>query len=146
MQTFASWCYARSTELLYRVGDICGSTERTASNLPTTTEWKERKAMKETKRLAPIKPGEMLREVLAEAGLTANAAALKMRIPNNRLSGILNGQRAITPDTALRLARLFGTSAEMWLNLQFKYDLETAEDELAERIAREVETLSGEAA
>jgi addiction module HigA family antidote len=88
----------------------------------------------------------MLREVLAEAGLTANAAALKMRIPNNRLSGILNGQRAITPDTALRLARLFGTSAEMWLNLQFKYDLETAEDELAERIAREVETLSGEAA
>jgi antitoxin HigA-1 len=102
--------------------------------------------MKKTKKLAPITPGEMLRDVLQAAGLTANAAALKMRIPNNRLNGILNGRRAVTPDTALRLARLFGTSAEMWLNLQLKYDLETAEDELAERIEREVETLGGEAA
>jgi addiction module HigA family antidote len=101
--------------------------------------------MKKTKKLTPITPGEMLRDVLADAGLTANAAALKMRIPNNRLSGILNGQRAITPDTALRLARLFGTSAEMWLNLQLKYDLEAAEGVLGERIEREVETLSGEA-
>jgi hypothetical protein len=58
----------------------------------------------------------------------------------------LNGQRAITPDTALRLARLFGTSAGMRLTLQLKYDLQTAEDELAERIEREVETLAGEAA
>jgi len=99
-----------------------------------------------TKKLAPIQPGEMLRDALDGAGLTANAAALKMRIPNNRLSGILNGQRAITPDTALRLARLFGTSAEMWLNLQMKYDLEMAEDELSERIAREVETLGSAAA
>jgi addiction module HigA family antidote len=102
--------------------------------------------MKKTKKLAPIAPGEMLRDALQSAGLTANAAALKMRVPNNRLNGILNGQRAVTPDTALRLARLFGTSAEMWLSLQLKYDLETAEDELAERIEREVETLAGEAA
>ena len=102
--------------------------------------------MKKTKTLASITPGEMLRDVLQAAGLTANAAALKMRVPNNRLNGILNGQRAITPDTALRLARLFGTSAEMWLSLQLKYDLETAKDQLAERIEREVEILSGEAA
>ena len=102
--------------------------------------------MRKIKKLAPITPGEMLRDVLKAAGLTPNAAALKMRIPNNRLNGILKCQRAITPDTALRLARLFGSSAEMWLNLQLKYDLQIAEDELAQRIEHEVETLGGEAA
>jgi addiction module HigA family antidote len=82
--------------------------------------------MAKPKKLAPIPPGEMLRDVLNAASLSANAAGLKMRIPNNRLSAILNGQRAITPDTALRLARLFGTSAELWMNLPMKYDLEIA--------------------
>ena len=97
--------------------------------------------MTRTRKLSPIPPGEMLREVLQDAGITANAAALKMRIPNNRLTAILKCQRAITADTALRLARLFGTSAEMWMNLQTKYDLEMAADRLSERINREVESL-----
>lgn len=97
--------------------------------------------MRKSKKLPPIPPGEMLRDVLDAAGVTANAAALRMRIPNNRLSAILRGERSITADTALRLARLFGTSAEMWMNLQAKYDLEVAENELAARIAREVEAL-----
>lgn len=96
--------------------------------------------IKQTK-LLPIPPGEMLRDVLDAAGLTANAAALRMRIPSNRLLAILHGRRAITADTALRLARLFGTSAQMWMNLQAKYDLEVAQHKLAARIAREVEAL-----
>jgi addiction module HigA family antidote len=102
--------------------------------------------MNATKKLPPIPPGQILRTVLADAHLSAHAAALKMRIPANRLTAILNGQRALTADTALRLAKLFGTSAEMWVNMQAKYDLERAEDELAERIEREVETLTAEPA
>jgi addiction module HigA family antidote len=97
------------------------------------------------KRLAPIPPGEMLRDALEDAGLTANAAALKMRIPNNRLGAILNGKRAITPDTAMRLARLFGTTPFLWMNLQARYDLETAADRSAERIWNEVEPLAAPA-
>jgi len=97
--------------------------------------------MAQRKKLSPISPGEILRDALAEASLTANAAALMMRIPNNRLSEILRGKRVITADTALRLARLFGTSAALWLNLQAKYDLERAEDQSGELIAREVESL-----
>jgi addiction module HigA family antidote len=97
--------------------------------------------MNRTKKLPPIHPGEVLRSVLDDAGVTANRAALLMRIPSNRLTAILNGQRSITADTALRLARLFGTSAEMWFNLQFRYDLEVAEDELAEQVRKEVAPL-----
>jgi addiction module HigA family antidote len=98
--------------------------------------------MPKAKKLPPVSPGQILRTVLKDAGLTANAAALKMRIPSNRLTAILNGQRALTADTALRLARLFGTSAQMWMNMQAQYELELAEDELAGRIEREVEALS----
>ena len=97
--------------------------------------------MSRTKKLPPIHPGEVLRTVLDDAGLTAHRAALLMRIPSNRLTAILNGQRSITADTALRLARLFGTSAEMWFNLQFRYDLEVAEDELSEQVRKEVAPL-----
>lgn len=101
--------------------------------------------MTKIKKLPPIPPGEMLRDVLEGAGLSANAAALKMRMPGNRLTAILNGKRAITADTALRLARLFNTSAQMWMNMQAKYDLELAEDQLAERIIREVEVYEARA-
>jgi addiction module HigA family antidote len=59
-------------------------------------------------------------------------------VPANRIGGIIKGQRGITADTALRLARYFGTSAQMWVNLQAKYDLAAAEDALASRIEREV--------
>ena len=97
--------------------------------------------MSQTKKLPPIHPGEVLRTVLDDAHVSANRAALLMRIPSNRLTAILNGRRSITADTALRLARLFGTSAEMWFNLQFRFDLEMAEDELAEQVRKEVAPL-----
>lgn len=63
---------------------------------------------------------------------------MALRVPANRIGGILKGQRGITADTALRLARYFGTSAQMWINLQAKYDLDVAEDTLAATITREV--------
>ena len=95
-------------------------------------------ATRQPKRLPPIHPGEVLQDLLAEAGLTANALATALRVPANRIGGILKGQRGITADTALRLARYFGTSAQMWINLQAKYDLAAAEDALWNKIEREV--------
>ena len=90
------------------------------------------------KKPAPIHPGAVLADAMGECGLTANALAMALRVPANRIGGIVKGQRGITGDTALRLGRYFGTSAEMWMNLQAKYDLAVAEDELRERIDREV--------
>lgn len=91
-----------------------------------------------TKKLAPIHPGEHLADMLKEAGISANALALRLRVPGNRISGIVQGKRAITAETALRLARYFGTSGQFWMNLQSKYDLDIAEDALAEKVAKEV--------
>jgi len=90
------------------------------------------------KKLKPIHPGEVLEDTLQEAGLTANALAIQLRVPSNRITAIVNGKRGITADTALRLARYFSTSAEFWMNLQLKYDIEAAEDALAERLQREI--------
>jgi len=95
-------------------------------------------ATKSAKRLAPIHPGEVLQDLLQEAGLTVNALALALRVPANRIGSIIKGQRGITADTALRLARYFGTSAQMWMNLQAKYDLEAAEDAIGRKVEREV--------
>ena len=95
-------------------------------------------ATKSAKRLAPIHPGEVLQDLLQEAGLTVNALALALRVPANRIGGIIKGQRGITADTALRLARYFGTSAQMWMNLQAKYDLEATEDAIGRKVEREV--------
>ena len=92
-----------------------------------------------TKKLPLLHSGEYLRSVLDDAGLSANAVALSLRVPANRMTEILNGRRAITADTAMRLGRYFGTSAQMWMNLQARYDLETAEEALAERIEMEVQ-------
>ena len=86
------------------------------------------------KRLPPIHPGEVLQDLFNEAGLTPNAVAMALRVPANRIGGILKGQRGITGDTALRLARYFGTSAQMWMKLQSKYDLAMAEDSLRKQI------------
>jgi addiction module HigA family antidote len=88
-----------------------------------------------------LHPGEHLKSVFEDAGLRANAVALALRVPANRLTEILNGRRAITADTAMRLGRYFGTSAQMWMNLQAKYDLEAAEEKLAERIETEVQPM-----
>ena len=93
---------------------------------------------KQQNRLPPIHPGEVLQDLLHEAGLTVNALALALRVPANRIGGIVKGQRGITADTALRLGRYFGTSAQMWVNLQGKYDLAATEDALSGQIEREV--------
>jgi addiction module HigA family antidote len=95
-------------------------------------------ATKKRKRLPPIHPGEVLQDVLNEAGLTINALALALRVPANKIGGIVKGQRGITADAALRLARYFGTSAQIWMNLQANYDLAIAEDTLSRQIDREV--------
>lgn len=94
-----------------------------------------------TKKLQPIHPGLVLKTVLEDAGITANALALALRIPANRLTEIVNERRSISGDTALRLARYFGTSAQMWMILQAKYDLDVATDALADRIESEVRPL-----
>ena len=94
--------------------------------------------VKKTGKLAPVHPGEVLQTVLDDAGLNAHQTALSLRIPANRLTAILSRKRSITADTAMRLASFFGTSAEMWVNLQARYDLHVAEDRLSVRIANEV--------
>ena len=84
-------------------------------------------------------PGEVLRkEFLVPLGLSANALALELRVPATRIGDILKERRGITADTALRLARYFGTTPEFWLNLQQSYDLSQAEAENGERINRDV--------
>jgi antitoxin HigA-1 len=90
------------------------------------------------RKLPPVHPGEVLKSVLQDAGLSAHQTALALRIPSNRLTSIINRKRRISADTAMRLGRFFGTSAEMWINLQARYDLHTAEDELSARVAEEV--------
>lgn len=83
-------------------------------------------------------PGELLKDELNARGLSAHALALALRLPASRISQILRGQRRITPETALRLARYFGGSAAIWMRLQVAYDLWRAEAELADKIAAEI--------
>ncbi|MCD8481276.1 MAG: HigA family addiction module antitoxin [Verrucomicrobia bacterium] len=88
-------------------------------------------------------PGEILRtEFLDEMNLSQYRLAVDTGIPHSRVTAIIKGQRAVTPDTALRLARYFGTSAEFWLGLQKEYDLRKAREELGATIDREVAPLS----
>ncbi|HEY5379810.1 MAG TPA: HigA family addiction module antitoxin [Pseudolabrys sp.] len=89
--------------------------------------------------LAPVHPGETLGEEIAARKLSANALALKLRIPANRITEIVAGKRGISAETALRLGRYFGTGAQFWMNLQARYDLALAEQKLGAIIAREVE-------
>ena len=77
--------------------------------------------------LTAIHPGEHLAHELEELEMSAAELARQLKVPTNRITGILNGQRSITGDTALRLGHFFGTSAEFWLNLQSIYDLRLAE-------------------
>jgi addiction module HigA family antidote len=84
-------------------------------------------------KLAPIHPGEILREDLTDEGISINGLAQAIRVPANRISLIVNGRRAITADTAARLARFFGTSAQYWLNIQNRYDLESLNHRAIER-------------
>ncbi len=81
-----------------------------------------------------IHPGDHLADALEASGVTAAQLARALRVPANRVTGILHGTRAITADTALRLARYFGTSAEFWLNLQQIHDLRLAEKKIGAEI------------
>ena len=89
--------------------------------------------------MTPVHPGRVLKRELTARGLSANKLALALRVPSGRVTSILNGKRAVTPETALRLARFFGNSARFWMNLQTRYDIALAERELGERIDAEVE-------
>ncbi len=90
-------------------------------------------------KMRPIHPGEILREeYLAPLGMSANALAMALHVPAPRINDIVRERRAVTPDTALRLARYFDTTAQFWLNLQSSFDLKQASSENAKRIAEEV--------
>jgi addiction module HigA family antidote len=94
-------------------------------------------------RLPPIHPGEVLLEdFMKPLGLSQYRVAQDIGVPALRISQIVHGKRAITADTAMRLSRYFGTSPDVWLRLQVRYDLEVAEREHGERIDREVKTLA----
>ena len=91
------------------------------------------------KKLEPIHAGEiLLEEFMHPFGLSQNALANALHVTPRRINEIVNKKRAITPDTALRLSKFFGNSAEFWMNLQYRYELETARENLLEQIEAEV--------
>lgn len=95
--------------------------------------------MKKSRRLPPVHPGEILREdLMAPLDLSINGLARDLRVPVTRMSEIVNGRRSVTADTALRLARYFGTTPQFWMNLQAGYDLDVTTRASAQRIARDV--------
>jgi addiction module HigA family antidote len=94
-------------------------------------------------RMRPIHPGEiLLEEFLIPHGLSANAVAQALRVPAPRINDIVRERRGVTPDTALRLARFFGTTPQFWLNLQASYDLKIALQEAGTRIERDITPLT----
>jgi antitoxin HigA-1 len=96
-----------------------------------------------TRKLEPIHPGEvLLADFLEPLGLSQYRLARDISVPPRRINEIVHGKRAITADTALRLARYFGTSERFWLNLQARFDLEVQRDALGGRLEREVAVLS----
>ena len=91
------------------------------------------------RKVAPVHPGEVLREdVLRPLGMSVNKLALSLGVPAQRMGEVVNGRRAITPDTALRLARFLRTTPEFWIRLQARYELEVAKDKLSAEIERTV--------
>ena len=92
-----------------------------------------------SEKLKPVHPGEVLfEEFLKPNGISQNRLAINIGVPARRINEIVLGKRSISADTALRLARYFGTSAKFWLGLQMDYDLDIAEDEIGERLDREI--------
>ncbi|MCP4628641.1 MAG: HigA family addiction module antidote protein [bacterium] len=99
------------------------------------------------KKIPPIHPGEVLiEEFLKPMGLSQYRLAKDISVPPRRINEIVHGKRSISADTALRLGRFFGISPQFWLNLQTRFDLEVTEDLLAERLEKEVQVLSSNAA
>lgn len=100
---------------------------------------KSRSSITTKHRIAPLHPGEVLREeFMLPLGLSSNRLALDLRVPATRITEIVNQRRGITADTALRLARYFRTTAEFWMNMQSQYDLEIAADSALAAIERDV--------
>lgn len=95
-----------------------------------------------TKKSPPVHPGEvLLEEFLGPMGISQYRLAKNISVPARRINEIVHGKRAISADTALRLARYFGTTDQFWMNLQSRYDLETEKDRLGRRLADEVRVL-----
>jgi addiction module HigA family antidote len=90
------------------------------------------------RRLDPVHPGAILADWMAEEGLSANTLAQALKVPHNRILAITAGKRAVSAEMALRRARFFGTSADLWISPQADYDRECAERAVGERIVREV--------
>lgn len=87
-------------------------------------------------KIAPIHPGEVLQDDFLDGfGITQHRLAVSIGVPPRRINEIVHGKRSVSADTALRLAKFFGTSAAYWLNLQARYDLDLAEDRVADQIA-----------
>ncbi len=126
------------------VSASCGRTEtHMKSKLSITTE---EEAMDDRK-LPPIHPGEiLLEEFLKPFGVSQYRVAKDIGVPPRRINEIVHGRRSITADTALRLARYFGTSERFWVNLQAHYEVETEKDRLGERLDREVTVLARDGA
>jgi addiction module HigA family antidote len=98
------------------------------------------------KKLKPVHPGEILREeFMTPLGLSMNRMAMDLRVPVTRIADIVNQRRGVTADTALRFARYSRNAPAFWMNLQTRYDLEVAEDKVADRIARDVRPLEASA-
>jgi len=89
-------------------------------------------------RIAPVHPGVYLKELLEELRLSQYRLAQEIGVPAMRISYLVHGKRPITAELALRLGRYFGQSPRYWLNLQSRYDMDVAEEELGERVAQEV--------
>jgi len=94
------------------------------------------------KKLKPVHPGEILREeFMKPLGLSMNKVAMDLRVPVTRIAEIVAERRSVTADSALRFARYFNNSPTFWMNLQSRYDLEVAQDELAAKVERDVQPL-----
>src|SRR5260221_9619412 len=94
-------------------------------------------------RLKRVHPGEILREeFMAPLGLSMSKVAMALRVPVTRIADIVNERRGITADSALRFARYFRNSPAFWMNLQTRYDLEVAEDEIARQVERDAQPLA----
>ena len=93
--------------------------------------------------MKPIHPGRILKREIVSRNLSANRLALALRVPSGRITQILNGKRGISAETALRLAHYFGNNAQFWLNLQSRFDLAVAEQDIGAKVNAEVERAIG---
>ena len=93
--------------------------------------------------MKPIHPGRILKREIIARDLSANKLALALRVPSGRIVQILNGKRGISAETALRLGRYFGNSAQFWINLQSRYELAVAEHDIGDKVISEVQQAVG---